>query len=148
MKALLLMLALALGFACRSMAADKIDRGDLKSTLRGMIQALETRDFKTYFEYIDPSKTKNEDFDEMARQAAAHPVEMQKGINLFKLALTLEPKFDKKTGLYTFSHPDLPTDMAFVKIDGKFYATDGDRKSPAAGDSTNRTDAAAGKAKP
>jgi len=150
MRTVLLSVAVLLGLSSASLAV--VDRCDLKSTIRGMIQVLEARDFKGYLEYIEPAKLKREmagvDLEDIARQAREHPEEMQKTINWLKLALTLEPRFDRKTGLYTFNHKDLPEDMAFIKIDGKFYATDAHRESAAAGDSTNRTDAADGKGQP
>ena len=37
------------------------------------------------------------------------------------VVLTMEPKYDEIAGVYYFEQTEIPKDLAFKKIDGKFY---------------------------
>ncbi|MEI6150746.1 MAG: hypothetical protein WCS01_16740, partial [bacterium] len=94
----------------------KVDRADLKSTIRGLIPVLERSDFRTYMQdYTDPGllaetlKSLGKTVEQLLQQSEevlkknpdAGKVN-KKFASQLTLALTMEPKYDETAGVYYF----------------------------------------------
>ena len=115
----------------------KVDRADLKSTIRGLIPVIERSDFRTYMQdYTDPGllaetlkflgKTVEQLLQQSEEVLKKNPdagKENKKFASQLTLALTMEPKYDETAGVYYFDIAEMPKDLAFKKIDGKFYVS-------------------------
>lgn len=138
MKASRMAALLVAVFVSAAMGGDstgKVDRADLKATIRGLIAVVEKSDYKTYLQdYIDPVqvaamlKLMGKTVDQLIQQSEElekkNPDTGRMGkkfASQLGVLLTMEPKYDETAGVYYFEHAEIPKDLAFKKIDGKFY---------------------------
>ncbi len=138
MKASRMAALLAAVFVSAAMGGDstgRVDRADLKSTIRGAIAVIERSDFRTYIQdYADPAlvaetlKVLGKTVEQLVQQSEEvykkNPDTGRMGktfASKLSVLLTMEPKYDETAGVYYFENAEIPKDLAFKKIDGKFY---------------------------